>query len=703
VLNILCESYAGSGLVQLLGKTVCASLRIFSWMLRNNRHTLNSLTTADIKKLSESVGIKGWWNTLNYDQALRVAQQRFEDNPGLADPLSVSHIRAINHLYLSQQIGLPIVASQIPPWFREYVATFDGKQHISYKFNIGHLIGKNAEHGTMLKALMRYCLLPAPFDGIPFVPFSTIKPEVERVSKLRERARLQSQAPAASRRQNNIDEKETPLTATPNIPISMAQKIFSQAVIWLYDYSETVLRILDILRNHIQNSVISNASKRTRKFDFTEVNVMLARKGIPLQISSISQERANTIGYPLTTLVSTLFCACATLVLVNHGRRPKEIIGYRVPYGLYFGCLSDVCPQISEKKIEIYIEKSPREYATFWCTKIVADAVDVLEQISQRFRPLFTEIKIAKSVLTERRVDSLFRQRIMNVESFSLDPISFNWRDHSALFFELAGVDYTYFANVQMPYRRLFMSLYIHRYDCPELFALKNHLRDMRMESLVAYFRDPRNRPARDKVEAALQRYQKEDSLELEKLLHEASSEYLVEKVSELLHGEPFGGAFPRIVRKILKKLSESTEFREISPQNRVQIVAKKIEQHGYTPTPNESSLCMVGTNEMTRHASKCYEAGELHTERASPTLCSRCIHAFNPPAYMHIFLEDRDAALARSKDNRLSIPLRKLHQQHADTMTKIIELEKSMAVENRTALAEFIDAWAACTGEEDG
>lgn len=701
-LNITCESYAASGLAQYIGKTVCASQRIFSWMLRNNRHTLNSLTPTDIKKLSESVGLNGWWNTLNYDQALRVAQQRFEENPCLADPLSVSHIRAINHLYLSQQIGLPIVPTQIPLWFREYVATFDCKQHVSYKFNIDHLVGKNSEHETMLTVLMRYCLLPAPFDSISFIPFSVIKPEVERVSKLRERVRLQNHVPAASREQTNINENETPQTATPNIPISMAQKLFAQAVIWLYEYSKTVLCILDMLRDHLENSITSNASKKTRKFDFSKVNIILARKGIPLQIDSISHERTNTIGHSLTTLVSTLFCACATLILVNHGRRPQEIIGYRVPYGLYFGCLSDVCQQISEKKIEIYVEKSPREYATFWCTKIVADAVDTLEQISQRFRPLFTDIKIAKSDLAERRADSLFRQRIMSVESFCLDPISFNWREHSVLFFKLSDVDYNYFANVQIPYRRLFMSLYMHRYDCPELYALKNHLRDMRMESLVAYFRDPRNRPTRDKIEVTLRRYQKADSLELDKLLRDASSEYLTEKISELLHGEPFGGAFPRIVRKILKRLSESTDFQEISPQSQIRIVAKKIEQHGYTPAPNESSLCMDGTNEITRHNSKCYEDGELHTERASPTLCSRCIHAFNPPAYMHIFLEDRDAALARSKDDCLSLPLRQLHQQHADTMTKIIELETRMVDENRRALSEFIDAWA-CTGENNG
>jgi hypothetical protein len=380
---------------------------------------------------------------------------------------------------------------------------------------------------------------------------------------------------------------------------------------------------------------------------------------------------------------------------MNHGRRPQEAIGYRVPYGLYFGCVSSVCNQLPEKKIELYVEKSPRAYATFWCTKIVVDAVTLLEEIAQRFRPLFTPIKLVKDELVSRRSDKLFTQRVMSVTGFATPPMTFNWRENSALFFELADVDRSIFDGVQLSFRRLFMSLFVHRYDCPDLLDLKHHLCDMRMESLVAYFRDPLNRPVSQKLELSARKYQEEDSLELGRLFQEASSEYLQEKVTQLLHGESFGGAFPRIVRKIIKKLTQDADFLGSSLQQKIYAVADEIEHRGYAADPKDSSVCMVGRNKDTRRNSNCFQNSEVHVERASPIVCSGCVHAFNPQSYINLFAEDRDISLAASQDKRLPGLLRQTHKQHAEEMTRIINLEMKMAEENTKALSEFIISWA--------
>ena len=698
-----------------LGETLSTILRailcIFSWMLRINVTQLSRLTRTDIKILSESVGKDGWWTTLEYDRALDNVAKAFSTDPKVITKLTGStnkgrRIHRINTTALEALIGLPICAKDIPLTFRQQAAAACGRKPRDVIVKRTRQSGNTSEHSTLLYALDALSFHPVSRDSLPFTPFNVIDAEVQRVAGLRKDSRGEegsdkSGDPRPSTANTSIPTaklapKTEPAHSTPNIPLPVVAKMFKQALQWIYDWKTPLLQILDLARAQLEKEVTEEYKRQyISRHILDDANEVLRQADVPIRITTFSRRNQSSDDASLVDLVTTAMFAAAFVILFSHGRRPNEVIGDNLPYGLYFGCIDSVLPEFSLQRIEIYVEKSPREYAQFWCTKLIADAVILLEELDQRFRPLFSPLNTPPPSLDLRRNQKLFRLRNFSPVPYASGQYStFQWRGDSLLFFELAGVDPTVFEGRHIPCRRMFMSIYVRRYDMRELLALKRHLFDLRIESLRPYYRDPARRDPEDRLDNVLRAVSAEDqdialSLRLERFA------FLTELILRMLNGEPFGGAFPRIVNKIMKKLSRSVRFVQDSLEVKAENIASEVRRRGYELAEKENTNCMAGHARHTRRHSHCYSEGRIHPENGAAKKCKGCIHSFTGSTTILIFREEKQEAQSTAEDRRLPITLRKEAQNHATMLQDVIEAEEAMSEVNRQVIARMVESWS--------
>jgi hypothetical protein len=676
--------------------------RIFSWMHRKVIDAMIELERCDLEEISECVGNFGWWKVLNYDSELERLAESLKSDSDLRAQLSgvnKDRLHSINVRFLEKKIGLPLHSKDIPQWFRAEVAEGSGKQPQEARFSRTHW-GTDGEHSDTLYLLNRLAHLPGGVDSISFDPFPTVQSEVRRLREIRaERARVEVEENGKSNAENSDDDPENSgqspsQHATPNFPVNLAIRMLEQAVKCVYEWPKPILSILDLARAQLLKESKHDYQRDYIAFPFEKANSILREAGLPFQIETQSMRSTSITKVTLRDLVATMMFSCAFLATFNHGRRPNEIIGNGKPYGLYFGCVTPIQAANDLYSIELYVQKQPREYATFWCTKIVADCITLLEDIAQRYRPLFKNLTVPHDEIIQRRRQQLFRQRNFSRGSFARErPHEFEWRSDSTLFFALAGVDETFFHNAQIPCRRMFISLFVRRYEFPELVALQNHLLDLRIESLRAYYLEPAHRRSKDRHEQVLRNIEAE-ALDIDNMLKEERSSFLQEMIERMLRNEPFGGAFPRIINKVIKKLSRSLHFISDSCSGQAKKVTTELERRGYENSEKINGNCMAGEARHMRQASHCCENGKLHPENASPQKCHGCIHSLTSETTVLIFEQDRDDARAKAENIRLPKAIRNAAAVHAKEMDKLIEQERALAERNRAMIAEMINGW---------
>ncbi|MEX3939852.1 hypothetical protein AB4Y44_09920 [Paraburkholderia sp. BR10937] len=708
VINELLKTSSG-----VLKNDICQGIRmcvrIFSWMHRQAIYSLCEIERSNTKELSEQIGNFGWWQTLDYEGALRELSHSMRKHPKVRLQITSSEsksVHRINPRSLEKCIGLPVHSAYIPTWFRIETAKKSGKEVQPSQLENKRLNGNNAEHYRTLRFLNLLSNQPDGIDSINFTPFLYIATEVKRVEKIRKTRLNREKTEISDRDQGDeiLDLSDEPSPrATPNFPIDAAVKMLSQAISCVYEWRAPILAILDICRTKVIFQNENNYKRSFIIFPFDEANSILQESGIPLQIDNLKNKNisretqtSKPIFVTLNDIVKTIMFASAFLCMINHGRRPNEVIGRYVPYGLYFGCVNSIDAEHGLYSIDIYIEKQPREYAKFWCTKLVADCVQLLEDIHQRFRPL-SDAPITPHIdLSKRRLDHLFFYRNFSQGSFlRAKSDQFHWRDDSHLFFDLAGVDESIFSNRQIPCRRMFISLFVRRYDLPELVALQNHMLDLSIESLRAYYLEPAHRKSKDRHEQAL-RAMEADAKDIENILISERSALLKQFVERLLRDEPVGGAFPMIISKVIKKLSRSVEFQSKPVDAQADKIVSELARRGYELSEKQNGNCMAGKARHMRGASHCYEDGNVRPENASPKKCQGCIHSLTSTTTILIFEQDRDRSVAQSEDKRLPPAVRKIATTHASEMDLIIKQEMALAERNRAVIAKVINDWNA-------
>jgi hypothetical protein len=244
-----------------------------------------------------------------------------------------------------------------------------------------------------------------------------------------------------------------------------------------------------------------------------------------------------------------------------------------------------------------------------------------------------------------------------------------------------------------MPFRRTFMTLYVHRFDSPELLALQQYMKDFSIESLLAYYRDKANALPEDNIKAHYAEYETE-ALNIASMLREERKLYLIEILTDLLAGQRrFGGGFPRVVNALLKRLSLPENFKDAPLPQKAESIADEVEQRGHRLVEG-NTICMAGDAGKTKEQSNCFDGERLRIELACPSMCSGCVHSISTEVGLSIFEEEMESALKTANDKRLPGALRKQAQALIETLKEVIESEKAMAEGSRVRFQRFYDSW---------
>lgn len=644
------------------------ALRLFSWMVHSNIYNLTQLAPSDIDRLKTQWLAGGWWQLLGYDEALNSVLKLIKGNPDLAFQLVGANnatTMTVNTAVLTRMTGLPLAANSIPVKFVKQLGRVSKEKHVSEGRKARNLAVTQATYARFMVDINRFAGFGPELGSIPFVPFIDA---------------------------NKIAEKAfpNPPGRTRNISIDDSLKISSEGLRWLIDYSPVILEVAQAARRALEIQVSRGLVGET------EVQPALASAYLA-SVETRRQTLPDIVTMTKETLrncIATLMIACFSLIASNHGRRRNELIGKKLPYGLYFGCIRDCSDLYENWRIDIFVEKSFNEYMSFWCNGIVRQAVACLEEISQLFRPLNTPPKTYHPNMKVARRDKLFRMRHFTKMGFEGNPAELDYARHSSAFFALAGVDMSYRTEKTQPFRRLFSCLYKYRHDIFKPGALQQHLVHSRQSATEVYYTDAPGTPSSESVEALFSTGYGKELESIENIMAEVTSDYFIDIMLRLLKGELIGGNFAKLSIKLMGTLSKNIQFIELNNEEKAAVVSTTLERQGYSLSENSHGICCVTSDSPTKGRSKCIRKGDIHPEAASPEICAPCLHLLTSERYRENLVFERDQLSERARNFSLPAATRLQHKKDIAILDAFIQADEKVAHENQDALAVITAKW---------
>ncbi|MFL9898875.1 hypothetical protein PQR71_12025 [Paraburkholderia fungorum] len=672
VINAVVERNSSGSVWGGVNRALRTMERFFAWLPRQGVYRLHDVTPQMLGDLLAKLSRGSWRRTLRYHRALYDLLQMAKEEPDLARTINGSGTLSrstptVRVDTLQQITGLPLKGQQIPLWFRTRIAKLCGDTRQPTQYVESQYIDARYEIYETLQVLNLLSLHPIGFDSIPFLPF-----------------------PDPGAYLTDYDEDGGGRTMNIDIPTCMT--LTNEALVWLYERGPLVIDLLKVARCALVDSKNStdNARLKLTRAKVREAYAEIKEK-LKLPYPDITLDDSVD---SLKGIVNTLQSAMVWLIGLNHGRRPNEIVGRNVPYGLYFGALRSNGEGYNEWTVDFYVEKSIQDYAEFAANVLVADAVALLAEIHLEYRPLDEKPLFVAPRIEDMRKRKLFQSRSTTVTGYRNPPSHLALRLHIKEFFRLAKVDPAMFAKSHLPLRRIFINLFLNRYDCAEFPAMSEHLGHLSVRSIIPYYTDPANREPASRIENILPRHRSE-TMRVIKELKEGESEFLRKCVRELFESRPMGGFFPLLVLKLAKRLSEKVIFKQATFEEKVEIVSSTLEKRGYSPHVNQHGACMADSPRHTLKFSNCCSERTLHRELASPEMCHKCIHLLNHDGFIKQLQNDITEARADSENFRYPPKLRAAKAAHATKMETIINAEMSISTQIGGYFHTLTEAWA--------
>ncbi len=664
-------------------------VRFIIWMFRRKGiYQFARLTRPDFEDFAADFRSNhGWAGVLGYEEALADVVKQLKN--GELDPDEVLSPYQTAHPYLKRVqfkqgaieklTGLPITRTEVPESFREEVAKITARE---FKCQVSSKDGVSKMSAyAVFKALNRLYRLPETFDR------PRIKPVPNALALAKKNATMQHEE------------------RTKNLRLEDAIALFNESVRWIYDYAPHILPLLNKYREILEHySNLSNAwaSRKVNEDEELKQYITKTLEASPIPFRGIVNGR-RAPDYDerhcpsITDLIQHMMTACFIMIATNHGRRLNEIIGVnQLPYGLYFGCIHEKS-ESPARYIDIYIEKTVKDWCSFYVNQLVIDAVKLLEEISQVFRPLFTPRKTYKDDINAARHDKLFVWHYLTPLGFEYVPISYNFRAASTKFYRRAGVTDLDLDHRAHPFRRFFALLYFYRYDNPKLLALQHHLWHLDPGMTVVYISDPPMRREADRIEVLYRKRVEQHTKEEMALLNDVRSEMFHDTVDEILQGKRNGGNWPKIVTGLYRILANRGTFDGKSLHEQAELTAKGLEKRGYGRIPFENGGCNNGDNRLTRKKSACHSEDDdfSHLEDASPVKCHQCIHHDSGETNIHFMEAERRRMRDQTLDYGLPVYVRKAAEREFSLLDKVIDSEEKLSLENRRFLSTVVDTFA--------
>lgn len=677
--------------------------RFLTWMIQaKGLYRLNALTRSDFIDFMVEMKEKGGWaQMLNLDEALKEIVSDLEnkildirDVCSSYDPTGNFKVM-IRIDYFNKRIGIPGAAYNLPRWFYNELLRFHNSRfHVNVKETNGISYMTIYSH---MKSLNRLSDLPDNIDKPSFRPYISAQVYATELSN----------TDLATVRKKNTDG------CTANLSLEDALKLFRESLKWIYDYSKGVLAILELYRNKLEewmpqfNRYSYKSVLRAFSLDprlLSESTRLCREYGLPFEAISTdlrSHDCDEQVRPSVAILIKNLMTACFIIVATNHGRRLNEIVGEnQLPYGLYFGCIKASQSVQELNLIDIYVEKTVRDWSTFYVNRLVLDAVHCLEELSQNFRPLFTERKKYLFNTEEARKDKLFSWRVFTPTGFDGRPNSYSYKNSSTMFLKLAKVEKLELDHRGHPFRRFFALLYYYRYDIPDLLALSVHLRHLDPGMTKIYLSDPEMRKSVDNIETLFNSRVDEESKHVQADMDEVCSEMFTDTVIEILKGARSGGNWPQLVLCVYKNMSKNAEFNKLDLNAQGKALSHKMLNEGYNRTTLEHGGCNVGTNQITQSESRCKYDGEdfAHLEDAAPNICVNCPH--HDCSHLNMQLLRARSEKLRETEVDYSAPqcVRLASRAERESLDRVIDAELRIEQGNRQLLHSMLGAFAKLT-----
>lgn len=645
------------------------ALRLFIWMIKNNIFKLSQLTKEDAVRLSKDWVQGGWWHALDYERSLNKLMKLAKTDPDVSSQLrgrNNSKWFTVDTDAMQRMTGLPLSQQYMPAKYAAEIAQIVGASNLNPARASRDSKMTAVIYRRLMFLLNHFSTFPATLGGLDYVPF--IKP-----GKIAENA-----FPDEGGR-------------TKNISIDNLLKITSESLRWMTEYVETILYTAEAARTALENhenlGAVSERNIQSAVRDAYTRQIEAGGRGIP-GITRMTRS-------DLSKCIDALQVACFCIIAINHGRRRNELIGKNLPYGLHFGCLSEISSLYDDWRIDIYVEKSCRAYVSFWCNDLVRQAVNVLERVSQVFRPLNQPMKQYSVNRADGRLDKLFCSRAFTKIGFDSSPEGFDFSSRASWFFELAQVDPDYFREKTQPFRRVYACLYMYRYDMPKAAALQFALRQDCATVTEVYYTDAPGTSPSDGVKAVYAGGYDRELVALEKVTEEVRSEYFGEIIFRMLNGEQIGGNFAKMTLKLMKRMSGSVKFRELELTSKAEIVSESLKRRGYSISPKEHGACSATDLSRTRGRSNCAVDGQIQPQNASPKMCGNCLHLTTTERYREGLSNALAELQMQSVDFKLPPAVRfKIKQDTAD-LDAYIKADQNVAAENQRLFSILSEKWS--------
>ncbi|MFL9992419.1 hypothetical protein PQR34_14495 [Paraburkholderia sediminicola] len=688
-LNSVCHRNDDGSIPTEISVFISTCTKFFIWCIRHGIHNLTDVTPSDVHQCVAEVGRRGWFDMLEYKEAFRTLLRRTQSDIELAESLrgASTHVRylTLNLDAIEEEVGLPLCKGRaIPRFFAEGLRKTLGDKRKQPARSLFAM--KNA--GGLMRTLKLLSMLPFS-DSLPFQPYYDVNDPMRPIKK----------AQRTRRERLGRDGR------TQNLPLPQAIALLEHSLKWAFDYYPAIIELLEVALDRCATQLDKPHLEKVMR-DAIRLAYPAIKEKYQLPFVDIE---LNIGKNALRSMIAYLMTATMVLIAINHGRRRNEIIGYKKFYGLYYGCVRFVAPESDNRKIEIYIEKTLRDYATFWCNVLVQRCVERLEAIWTLVHRLDSSAGLTATpagqgknvtdddLLAQQRRRKLFVLPLLSKKGLtatSNEP-DYSWSQFAPTFFTMAGLDLRDFPAHTHPFRRLFAILYVYRYDSSELLALSQHFFHITIDQTDIYVTDPKARRQKDRI-AALYTKVQEEVRGLRELLSDARTGFLVKKIEELLNGKPLGGAFPRLVLRFVKQLSMFSEFTKLTNNEKARLLTERLENIGYKVNEKANGACMVGTTRRGRGKANCYRDGDVHPETAAPKTCHACSFSMTTETTIKWFELDRDQARAQAENPRLSPALRLANKREADLRDVIIDLERRFSEDNARQYAAVEATWPA-------
>lgn len=649
-------------------------VRFAGWCVVHGIYQFSSINQKDIDMLIKGLLPVGWYKALDVEKRLKSLLDEMQVNEPLRDKITGASYKlnqktiSFDYFELSKALGIPVRTKELPAWAYEELGRQYGACSSRGDIDINRPITPSSLK-IIFESINLLASLPDGFDQIPFIPFH--KPRV-----------------LATTLSSIADGR------TENLSLEDALALLRTAIKCQYELAPIVIEIGDEIRERV---LAYNASGNAGRYGFNEVlnnsvrELWLSKSDkIKMPFKSLNAYVKSSKDQPsFIDLIKTVQTSATIIVGVNHARRKNEIIGSGgLPYGMYQGCVTSIESDIPYYKLDIYIEKTLRDWVEMSCNKLVADAVNILEQIRLFSSPLGDALPgLLPDELRDRNKKLFVWANLRHSSPEEPDYWKpYNFVQHSEWFFKLAGTKKIDFRSHQ--FRRFFSLIYTYRYDNAVLQALSQHLWHFNLDSTRVYVTDPGMREDSERIESLYKRSASKEIDGMNAELEMVQVEYAIDKVKEIIEGNPTGGGMTKHVRRLYLLLLKNAEFKDADINTLASEAARQLKERGYFPSNHKHGVCWVGDS-TTKKLGRCYENDKINRDKAHINICSKCPHHFNNGNYLNNLICDLELMESRFEDESLSPPERMALKRESENLSKLIHLEERIHARNAELMAD--------------